>query len=263
MKRAATHQEHIDRMNLAILVENVTVSYDEQPVLWNVNLEVPENSTMAIIGPNKAGKSTLLKTILGIIKPNTGKVFIYSRPTDILKNDVAWIPERASVNWKFPTTVYDVAYMGTYNKITKDKKEKKSNKELVENALILTQLIDFRKSAINDLTHSQQQRLLIARALVQNPRIFVMDEPFFSADEHSKDIIINILTHIKNTGRTTLIALHDIFNTPLYYDMAALLNVKLIDYGNTSDILTEENLINTYGSKINFVKIFNDGSDDD
>ncbi len=255
MKRANTHKEHIDRLNTAISVENLTVAHGEQPVLWNVNFTVPENTTMAIIGPTKAGKSTLLKTILGFIKPTAGKVYIYSRPTGTLKNDIAWIPERSSINWKFPTTVYDIANMGSYNRSSKNKDDKRSNKDMVESALTLTNLADYRKYSISDLTHSQQQCLLIARALVQNSRIFIMDEPFFSADEKSKDIIINILNHLKSVGKTVVVTHNDVFTIPLYYDMTTLINVKLIACGDTKDIVTEENLKNTYSNKTNFIKI--------
>ena len=255
MKRAASHQEHIDRLNIAVKVDNISVTYDGKPVLLDINLEIPSGAVMALIGPNNAGKTTLLKTILGLIKPHMGKVYIFSRPALTLRNDTAWIPEKSSVDWSFPTTVYDVAVMGSYNRLKLKEKPKKSDKELTLEALEKTGLIDLRKKPIGEISNSHRQRLLIARALVQNPRIYVMDEPFFTADDETSAIVLNIVDDLKKTGKTVIASHHDILTTPAYFDMAALLNVRIITAGSLNTVFQEEAVKSAYGNKSDFIKI--------
>ncbi len=255
MKRAGSHKEHLDRLDLAIQAENVTVAYDGQPVLWDINLEIPAGSVTAVIGPNKAGKTTLLKTMLGLVKPSAGRVYVFSRPTMTLKNDIGWVPERSSVDWTFPTTVQDVALMGSYNRLRTGGRPKKTDRELAEEALEKTGLLELRKKPVSDISRGQQQRALIARALVQDPRIYIMDEPFFSADEESEEIILNVLESVKKAGKTAIIAHHDILTTPRYFDEAAFINVRKIASGPVSEVFNEETLKATYGSKISFIKI--------
>ena len=255
MKRASSHKEHLERLDIAVQTENVSVIYDGEPVLWDISLDIPSGSVTAVIGPNKGGKTTLLKVMLGLIKPNAGKVYVFSRPTMTLKNDIAWIPERETLDWSFPATVQDVVLMGSYNRLRTGERPKKSDKELMNEALEKTGLLELRKKQISTISRGEQERVLIARALVQNPRIYIMDEPFFSADEASAEIIISVLESIKKAGKTAIVAHHDVFMTPQYFDEAVFINVRKITQGRVPDILNKETLKAAYGARMDYIKI--------
>ena len=248
MIRTSSTEEHIKQLDIAVKLENVTVAYDGIPRLLNINLEVPAGILMAIIGPNNSGKTTLLRTICGVVKPAAGNVFIFSRPSMTLKNDIAYVPARNFVNWDFPVSLYDLVLMGSYNRIKKvrnpGEKDRISAKEAIER-LGLTSVI--RKS-IKELSRGEKHRALIARAIVQDPRIFVMDEPMVSTDDESNEIITNILKELKQVNKTIIVAHHNFLIIPQIFDMVTLLNVNMISTGKASEILTEDSIVSFYGS---------------
>ncbi len=232
---------------LAIQIDDLTVAYNYKPVLWDIDLVVPEGVLMAIVGPNGAGKSTLIKAILGIIKPIAGSVAIYGKPYAKQRKLVAYVPQKGSVDWDFPTTAIDVVMMGTYGSLGWIKRPGKKEKKIALEALEKVGMLSFKNRQISQLSGGQQQRVFLARALAQNASIYLMDEPFQGVDATTEIAIINILKELRKAGKTLVVVHHDLQTVPEYFDWVTFLNVKKIATGPVMEIFNDDNLTKTYG----------------
>lgn len=241
-------------MELAIKVEDLTVAYHDKPVLWDLDVEVPRSVLMAIVGPNGAGKSTLLKSILGLIKPTAGYVEIMGRQGRRNLNKIAYVPQRTAVDWDFPTTVLDVVLMGSYRKLGWIRRPGKAEKNEALAALEKVGMINFADRQISQLSGGQQQRVFLARALVQNSDIYLMDEPFQGVDATTERAIIAILKELRAQGKTVLVVHHDLQTVPEYFDWVSMLNVRSIANGPVEEVFTPENLKASFGGHISFLE---------
>ncbi len=231
----------------AIEINDLTVAYNYKPVLWDIDLTIPEGVLMAVVGPNGAGKSTLIKSILGIVKPLAGSVQIFGKNYDKQREKVAYVPQKGTVDWDFPTTALDVVMMGTYGSLGWIKrpgtKEKKASLEALEQMGMLS----FKDRQISQLSGGQQQRIFLARALVQNADIYFMDEPFQGVDATTEKAIVKILKTLSKANKTVVVVHHDLQTVPEYFDWVTFLNVKKIATGPIKDIFNDDNLTKTYG----------------
>ena len=232
---------------IAIAIDDLTVAYNYKPVLWDIDLQIPEGVLMAIVGPNGAGKSTLLKSILDIIKPLAGSVTVYGKPYKKQRHLVAYVPQKGSVDWDFPTTALDVVMMGTYGSLGWMKRPGKAEKKLALEALEKVGMLTFQDRQISQLSGGQQQRIFLARALVQNAAIYFMDEPFQGVDATTEKAIIQILKELRKAGKTVIVVHHDLQTVPEYFDWVTFLNVKKIATGPVAQIFNDDNLTKTYG----------------
>tara|TARA_B100000795_G_scaffold60056_1_gene40092 strand:- start:9103 stop:9843 length:741 start_codon:yes stop_codon:yes gene_type:complete len=232
---------------VAIQITDLTVAYKYKPVLWDIDLAIPEGILMAIVGPNGAGKSTLIKAILGIIKPLAGNVSIYGESYAKNRSLVAYVPQKGSVDWDFPTTAIDVVTMGTYGKLGWIKRPRAKHKKAALEALEKVGMLEYKDRQINQLSGGQQQRIFLARALVQDSLIYFMDEPFQGVDATTEKAIINILKELRKAGKTVVVVHHDLQTVPDYFDWVTFLNVKKVATGPVKDIFNDENLTKTYG----------------
>jgi len=232
---------------IAVEINDLTVAYNYQPVLWDVDLAVPEGVMMAIVGPNGAGKSTLIKAALGIIEPIAGSVSIYGRPYSEQRKLVAYVPQKESVDWDFPTTVFDVVLMGTYGRLGWIKRPGAEEKRIALECMEKVGMLPFKTRQISELSGGQQQRVFLARALAQNASIYFMDEPFQGVDATTEIAIINILKELRQAGKTVIVVHHDLQTVPVYFVWVTFLNVKKIDTGPVKDIFNDDNLTKTYG----------------
>jgi manganese/zinc/iron transport system ATP- binding protein len=235
---------------IAIQIDDLTVAYKYKPVLWDIDLKIPEGILMAIVGPNGAGKSTLIKAILGIVKPIAGNVTIYGESYARNRSLVAYVPQKGSVDWDFPTTAIDVVTMGTYGELGWIRRPGNKQKKAALEALEKVGMLEYKNRQINQLSGGQQQRIFLARALVQNSLIYFMDEPFQGVDATTEKAIINILKELRKAGKTVVVVHHDLQTVPDYFDWVTFLNVKKVATGPVKDIFNDENLTKTYG--INF-----------
>ena len=169
-------------MNYALEVKNLTVHYDKQPVLWEIKVEVSAGRIVGIIGPNGAGKSTFLKSMLGIVKPLSGDISFFGLPFSKVQKRISYVPQKESIDWHFPITVFDVVLMGCYGKLALFQRPRKEDKRDVWEALDKVGLASFAKRQIDELSGGQKQRLFFARAWVQKADIYFMDEPFQGID---------------------------------------------------------------------------------
>jgi manganese/zinc/iron transport system ATP- binding protein len=215
--------------------------------LWDIDLAIPEGVLMAIVGPNGAGKSTLIKAILGIIDPIAGSVSIFGKPYKEQRKLVAYVPQKGSVDWDFPTTAFDVVLMGTYGKLGWIKRPKQAEKKAALEALEKVGMLSFKNRQISQLSGGQQQRIFLARALVQDAAIYFMDEPFQGVDATTEIAIINILKSLRKEGKTVVVVHHDLQTVPEYFDWVTFLNVKKIATGPVKDIFNDDYLTKTYG----------------
>ena len=195
-------------MNWAVEIEDMTVAYDRHPVLWDVDMKVPQGALAAVLGPNGAGKSTLLKAALGLIPTISGRVKFYVNGTlSVFKEDkkqIVYVPQSGSVDWDFPTTVLDVVLMGRYGHLGWFRRPGKKERELALRTLEKIGMADYGNRQIKQLSGGQQQRVFLARALVQDGEIYFMDEPFKGVDKKTEETIITILKEMKNKGKTSL-----------------------------------------------------------
>jgi len=246
----------------AIEVEDLTMAYGEKPVLWDIDLHVPEGTLMAIVGPNGAGKTTLIKSILGLLKPAAGRVLIYSKPYEEQRKLVGYVPQRGSVDWDFPTSVLDVVMMGRYGKLGWFRRPGQKEKEMALEALEKVGMTKYAHRQISQLSGGQQQRTFLARALVQDAQVYFMDEPFQGVDATTERAIVALLKDLREDGKTVVVVHHDLQTVPEYFDWVTLLNVRRIASGPVGKVFTDENLRLAYGGKVNFLSRSNgNGSD--
>ena len=223
----------------AIEIRNLTVAYGENIALENLNLDIEAGSLMALVGPNGAGKSTLIKTILKFLKQITGEIKINTKT-------LAYVPQRNSVDWDFPTTLFDVVEMGCYGRVGLFKRVSKEEKQKVLKAIEQVGMLDFKDRQISELSGGQQQRAFIARALVQEANIYLMDEPFQGVDSTTEKSIVDILKKLKSGGKTILVVHHDLQTVPTYFESVTFINKSVIASGKIKEVFTQENIDKTY-----------------
>ncbi|HEX2162727.1 MAG TPA: ABC transporter ATP-binding protein, partial [Thermoanaerobaculia bacterium] len=198
----------------AIEVHDLTVAYRTQPVLWDVDLELPEGRLIAIVGPNGAGKSTLLKAILGLVRPLTGRIEVFGAPYAKRRSWVGYVPQRESVDWDFPTSALDVVTMGLYGQIGWLRRPRREHREQAMGCLEKVGIPHLAHRQISQLSGGQQQRVFLARALAQDARLYLMDEPFQGVDAVTEKAIVAILRELRSRGRTVLVVHHDLQTVP-------------------------------------------------
>jgi manganese/zinc/iron transport system ATP- binding protein len=238
------------RPDNAVEVEDLTVAYADQPVLWDVDLEVPAGIKLAIVGPNGAGKSTLIKAAMGLVEPVAGSIRIFGRPRERIRGEIAYVPQRTSLEWDFPTDVLDVVTMGTYGRLGWLRRVGQQQREEAAEALRTVGMEAYARRAIAQLSGGQQQRVLLARALVQRAEIYMLDEPFQGVDAPTERTISEVLDSLAETGKTILVVHHDLQTVPQYFDQVLLLNVRAIAAGPVAEVFTEANLRMTFGGRV-------------
>jgi len=237
----------------AVEVVDLTVAYREQPVLWDVDVEVPAGSLTAIVGPNGAGKSTLIKAILGLVPTAGGRVRIHGRALAEQRSEVGYVPQRGSVDWDFPVRALDVVTMGTYGRLGWFRRPGRAEREAALEALRRVGMADYADRQISQLSGGQQQRVFLARALVQEASVYFMDEPFVGVDATTERAIVELLRGLRSAGRTVVVVHHDLQTLEEYFDRVLLLNVRRIAAGPVAEALSEENLRRAYGGRVAFL----------
>lgn len=238
----------------AIEVNDLTVAYRENPVLWDVDLSVRAGALTAIVGPNGAGKTTLIKAVLGLVKPAAGRVRVLGKTYRDARGEVAYVPQRGTVDWDFPTSVIDVVLMGTYGKLGWVRRPGEKEHAAAGDALEKVGMEAFAERQISQLSGGQQQRVFLARALVQAAKVYLMDEPFQGVDARTERAIVEVLHALRARGDTVVAVHHALQTVPEYFDDVALLNVRKIASGPVAEVFTEENLRMAYGGRIPFLQ---------
>ena len=238
----------------ALEIDDLTVAYNSRPAIWDIDLQVPEGVLMAIIGPNGAGKSTLIKAALKLIPRAAGTVQFYGQPYEQVRSLVGYVPQRGSVDWDFPTTVLDVVTMGLYGRLGWIRRSGHKERMAAMYALEQVGMHDFAERQISQLSGGQQQRTFLARALVQDARIYLMDEPFAAVDAVTERAIITILRELRAGGKTVVVVHHDLQTASEYFDWVTLLNVEVVASGPIAETFTADNLRQTYGGRVAYLQ---------
>ncbi len=231
-------------------IQGITVSYGEKPAIFSVDFTVPAEKMVAIIGPNGAGKSTLIKAALGIIPRLSGKVTIFGVPLDKARSKIAYVPQRASVDWDFPARVIDVVMMGLYREMGLFSFAGARHRKKVMECLDRVSMAGFAYRQIGQLSGGQQQRVFLARALAQNADLYLLDEPFAGVDAATERAIVNVLKDLKEEARTVVCVHHDLSTVREYFDHVLFINVQKIADGPVDTAFNVENLQSTYGGRL-------------
>lgn len=228
--------------NIAVRVEDLTIAYHDKPVLWDNTIDIVDNSITAIIGPNGAGKSTLIKGILGLQKKISGEIYVMGVPLSKVKKQIHYIPQAATVNWDFPTTVIDVVLMGRYVHLGWIKRPKKDDVNIALKALETMGISEFKDRQISQLSGGQRQRVFIARAIAQDATLYFMDEPLAGVDKVTERVIIDFFRNEQKKGKTIVVVHHDLTTIKEYFDHIIILNKRVIAQGRVNDVFHRENL---------------------
>ncbi len=234
-----------------IELDDLSVSYQETQALEKIDLTLKGPSITGIIGPNGAGKSTLLQAMIGLI-PHKGHALLEKKEITSQLTRVAYVAQKANLDMTFPLTVRECVALGCYTKVPFYKPLSQNNWKQVKEALKKVGLEDFAYRQISHLSGGQFQRVLLARCLMQEADVILLDEPFVGIDSVSEDIIMTLLKRLKEQGKLILIVHHDLTSVRRYFDHILLLNRKLIAYGQIQTTFTEENLRKTYGNQLFF-----------
>jgi manganese/zinc/iron transport system ATP- binding protein len=241
-------------MRTAIEVRDLTVAYRDKPVLWDIDVTVPSGVLMAIVGPNGAGKTTLIKALLNLIRPAAGHIEFFGASYEDRRQEVAYVPQRGSVDWDFPTSCLDVVMMGLYGRIGWIRRPGRKERGLAREALEKVGMESFADRQISQLSGGQQQRVFLARALVQDAEVYLMDEPFQGVDATTERAIIELLRDLRARDKTLVVVHHDLQTVTEYFDHVMLLNVRRIASGPVEEVFTDENLRLAYGGRIAFLR---------
>lgn len=241
----------IKKVNNPILeVRDLTVAYDRKTALWNADFGIPKARMVGLVGPNGAGKSTLLKSLMGLLPNSSGYVKFFNKNLEKVREKIAYVPQKDSVDWDFPATVFDIVEMGRYGKKNLFKRISKEDKKIVTEALIKVKMLEFAQRHISELSGGQQQRVFIARALAQEAEMYLMDEPFSGVDMASEKTIVDILTELQKEGKTIFVVHHNLQTASEYFDWMILINKRIVASGPIADVFTSELLQKTYDGNL-------------
>lgn len=233
-----------------IAVRHATVTYrNGHTALRDASFEIPTGTITALVGVNGSGKSTLFKAIMGFVPVAGGSISVLGGSVEaaLKKNLVAYVPQSEEVDWNFPVLVEDVVMMGRYGRMNFLRRPKRADHDAVASALARVGMSDFRKRQIGELSGGQRKRVFLARALAQDGRVILLDEPFTGVDVKTEDAIIALLRDLRAEGRVMLVSTHDLGSVPEFCDRAVLVKGTVLASGPTDEIFTRANLERTFG----------------
>ncbi|MBI0000666.1 manganese/iron ABC transporter ATP-binding protein [Bartonella sp. W8122] len=241
-------------MNIVgISASHITVTYrNGHTALRDSSFETPTGSITALVGINGSGKSTLFKAIMGFVRLSRGNITIFDMPVRnaLKKNLVAYVPQAEDVDWNFPVLVEDVVMMGRYGHMNFLRQPKDVDYAAVTDALQRVNMLPFRKRQIGELSGGQKKRVFLARAIAQEAKVILLDEPFTGVDVKTEDQIITLLKEMRKSGAVMLVSTHNLGSVPEFCDRTVLIKGTVLGYGPTSEIFTEENLTKTFGGAL-------------
>jgi manganese/iron transport system ATP-binding protein len=237
-------------METGIRISDVTVTYrNGNTALRDASFEIPKGTVTALVGVNGAGKSTIFKAIMGFVPVAKGQIELLGLSVKhaLRNNIVAYVPQAEEVDWTFPVLVEDVVMMGRYGHMGFFRRPSKADYEAVEQALNRVSMQDFRHRQIGELSGGQRKRVFLARALAQDGKVILLDEPFTGVDVKTEDQIIALLRELRDEGRVMLVSTHNLGSVPEFCDRTVLVKETVLAYGPTATTFTPENLKQAFG----------------
>ncbi|MYZ50282.1 manganese/iron ABC transporter ATP-binding protein [Propylenella binzhouense] len=245
-------------------VQDVTVTYrNGHTAIRNATFAVPTGTVTALVGVNGSGKSTVFKAIMGFVRISKGSISILGQSVEqaLKSNLVAYVPQSEEVDWSFPVLVEDVVMMGRYGHMNWLRIPRPEDEAAVEAALARVGMLDFRKRQIGELSGGQRKRVFLARALAQDGRVILLDEPFTGVDVKTEEAIIALLLALREEGRVILVSTHNLGSVPEFCDRTVLIKGTVLAYGPTAEIFTQENLERTFGGVLRHFVLGDVGED--
>ncbi|SCB36028.1 manganese/iron ABC transporter ATP-binding protein [Rhizobium multihospitium] len=239
-----------DDAGSGITVRNAAVTYrNGHTALRDASFRIPKGTIAALVGVNGSGKSTLFKAIMGFVRLARGEIRVLGMPIEdaLRRNLVAYVPQAEEVDWNFPVLVEDVVMMGRYGHMGMMRIAKAADHEAVAAALARVNMGEFRKRQIGELSGGQKKRVFLARALAQDGRAILLDEPFTGVDVKTEEQIVKLLHELRDEGRVMLVSTHNLGSVPEFCDRTILIKGTVLAYGPTADTFTQENLEKTFG----------------
>ena len=233
-----------------LAIRDLTVAYPPRVVLRGVSADIRCGQVVGLIGPNGGGKTTLLMAILGIVPIVSGTVTLFGRPAATMRARMTYVPQRELVDWDFPVTVREVVMMGRYPGIGWLRRLGHRDHESVDRVLERVGMQAHRGTQIGQLSGGQQQRVFIARALVQDADVLLLDEPLVGIDAATQDVILQIIEEQRRAGKIVLLATHDLASASCSCDCLCCLNGRMVSFGPLQETYTAENLAATYGGPV-------------
>lgn len=233
-----------------LTIRGLTVTYGQKPAVFSVDMTVRPGEMTAIIGPNGAGKSTMLKAALGVIPSVSGRVQVFGKPLNEQRARVAYVPQRASVDWDFPTRVIDVVLMGLYRQVGLLGRIRGQHRAAARDCLDRVGMGDFADRQIGQLSGGQQQRVFLARALAQDADLYLLDEPFAGVDAATEKAIIGVLKSLRAEGKTVVVVHHDLATVTEYFDNVFLINTRKVAEGAVETTFNTVTLQAAYGGRL-------------
>jgi len=240
----------VARDTLPLSVRDLTVAWHRKPVIWDLSFDVSPGQLVGVVGPNGAGKSTLLKAVMDLVPKASGRVEVFGQTYRKNRHRVGYVPQRESVDWDFPVSVLDVVTMGLYGKIGWCRPVLRKHRDMARHALERVGISELADRQISQLSGGQQQRTFLARALVQDADLYLMDEPFAAVDAATEKALVEILRKMQQSGKTAIVIHHDLHTVAEYFDSVVLLNMRVVAVGPTRTVFTRENLEKTYGGRL-------------
>ena len=233
-----------------LILRGVSAGYGDEPVITGVDLAIPVGSLIGVIGPNGAGKSTLLKAILGLTPQVSGSFTFNGRPVKEVRDRVAYVPQREAVDWTFPITAFETVMMGRYRRIGWVRRPGSTDRREVEDALARVRLDTIAGEQIGELSGGQQQRVFLARALVQEASVLLLDEPMTGVDQATEQLVIALLRELRDQGTTILQATHDLESAAEISDLLCFVNGRVTAFGPPAETFTPPVLHATFGGEL-------------
>jgi manganese/iron transport system ATP-binding protein len=233
-----------------VLAEGVTVTYRSgMTALTDASFAIPQGTITALVGVNGAGKSTLFKAIMGFLPLSRGRIRLLGLPVReaLRQNLVAYVPQAEEVDWSFPVLVEDVVMMGRYGHMGFLRRASATDRAKVDEALSRVGLQDLRHRQIGELSGGQKKRVFLARALAQESRIILLDEPFTGVDVTTEEQIIALLRTLRDEGHVMLVSTHNLGSVPDFCDRTILMKGTVLAHGPTETIFTRDNLERAFG----------------
>lgn len=251
---------------ITISLDDISVRYNNgHTALHDVSLHLQGGTTCALVGINGSGKSTLFKVLMGLIKPQTGHVKLCDLPIAqaLKKNLVAYVPQSEEVDWQFPVSVLDVVMMGRYGHMNFLRRPKPKDYQKIDEAMSRVQINHLANRQISELSGGQKKRVFLARALAQESKILLLDEPFTGVDVKTEKAIMNLLDELRQEGHLILISTHNLGTVPEFCDQVIMINRTILAMGSTKSTFTQANLEKVFGGVLRQLHLVGEDLHDD
>jgi ABC-type Mn2+/Zn2+ transport system ATPase subunit len=254
-KTQTNHSQPSNHRALALDIRGLWVGYRQLTALENITFQVAQQEVVGIIGPNGSGKSTLMKSIIGLIKPWRGEITVLGESNTVQRQRIGYMPQIEDVDWDFPVSVSDVTLMGRYAKRGLFRHTTQEDREAADSALQRVGMYHYRHRLIGELSGGQRRRVLLARALANDPQLLLMDEPMAGLDATAQHQLLDIIDELRAEGATIVLSTHDLSCVSTCAAKVACLNRRLVAFGHPSEVLTEEVLNQTFGTHLLLVHV--------